>query len=506
MLLDQAGIDLVSEIKQGVRKFKRSKYMKDDFSLKSFQEPAALMSCVVPNMVNGYDVGLGKSAISLAALCKVKEKGWHTEPMLIYAPGSSLYQWRDEVMKFTHLSVHVLDDGPEVREKYYQNWGEHDVVISTYALMNVDKDRYLDTILGKTQFLFDEILYLKNPSSQLYQVANRILLPYAKRAQGLSATILKNRLEEPYHIFKLLIPEALPSYEAFVERYCKVKQVSIGNNRFAKKTVNVDYHNIQEFKKVIEPYYIDKKKREVKEHLPSVIIKPIYTLMGREQSKLYANAVDGFLQIGDSLVDLENSLAKITRCQQISDNPKILEHNIVSSKEPKLLELLSEIDMSEKVVIFNKSRTGVDYMVENTLKKYNPLFIHGGIDNKKRREVRDIFTEDPDRNVIIINTAAREAINLQVAKHFICYNMDWGYGDFIQLVGRVNRLGSKHDINYVYLIMNFKTVDEYIYQSVMRKESWFVQLLGDVGYMLDVDGERKFIDGFAKFCKQNRVF
>jgi SWI/SNF-related matrix-associated actin-dependent regulator 1 of chromatin subfamily A len=82
--------------------------------------------------------------------------------------------------------------------------------------------------------------------------------------------------------------------------------------------------------------------------------------------------------------------------------------------------------------------------------KINAVRVTGKENVDQRRAAMKAF-QDPDSDVraIGITTAGSEAINLQAAKALICIDTPWSAGEFLQLLGRMIRIGSKHDKVYV---------------------------------------------------------
>jgi len=80
---------------------------------------------------------------------------------------------------------------------------------------------------------------------------------------------------------------------------------------------------------------------------------------------------------------------------------------------------------------------------------------------------------------MIINAAAKEGINLQSSGYLMFYDLPFSYGDFLQLIGRIHRIGSKHtNIFLLYLICKH-TVDEKVYDVLANKKELFDEILGD---------------------------
>lgn len=462
------------------------------------------MMYVVPRMILGYDVGLGKSAITICNLALIRQTQTPKIQMLVIAPRSALYQWEGEIKKFTHFKPFVVDTHflpPDKRVEFYKSyWLDYDVIITTYSILYRDylmfRQHFPDMIIA-----LDEVLVFKNRDSKLYQSVGLELCSNAKRLYGLSATILKNNLDEPFNIFRIIVPGSMPSVSKFEETYCRIEQVNRVGSKKSKVPLTTGYKNIPHFYSLIDQYFIGCKKTDVNtDSLPTVTVKPIFLRMLPEQRVLYTQALNECLP-GLGNENIQMSVVKMLRCQQISNAPRILEYDCDSSKELCLLEMIKEeLEFEDKMIIFSRSSKVVKYLVDK-LHVYMPLFITGEITSaKKREEIKQIFTQSEQHRVIIINTAAKESINLQAANYLTFYDLDWSYGDNAQIIGRMNRLGSKHETNTVYVLVNRGTIDEYVYQLVLKKENYFNQLLGGIGYEMDKDNLIDFVKGFKQFC------
>ena len=83
----------------------------------------------------------------------------------------------------------------------------------------------------------------------------------------------------------------------------------------------------------------------------------------------------------------------------------------------------------------------------------------------------------PDwRHCIIIKGA--EAINLQAAKAIIFYDTPWSAGDYIQLLGRMIRIGSIHDRCYALHLVAEGTIDDRVIKVMWNKMNLIEKVLG----------------------------
>ena len=104
-----------------------------------------------------------------------------------------------------------------------------------------------------------------------------------------------------------------------------------------------------------------------------------------------------------------------------------------------------------------------------------------------RLAAQQVFQDESSEvKVCLITMAAAEGVNLQIAKAVIFYDTPWSAGDYLQIVGRMIRIGSIHDRVFAYHICVPKTIDD----RVMKALSGKMQLIESVlGKRLKEDGE-----------------
>jgi len=62
-------------------------------------------------MLVAYDLGLGKTVITIAAIEELMDQGKVTEPGLVICLSSLKYQWASSIKKFTNGSTPLVIDG-----------------------------------------------------------------------------------------------------------------------------------------------------------------------------------------------------------------------------------------------------------------------------------------------------------------------------------------------------------------------------------------------------------
>ena len=91
-----------------------------------------------------------------------------------------------------------------------------------------------------------------------------------------------------------------------------------------------------------------------------------------------------------------------------------------------------------------------------------------------------------ETKVCLITMAAAEGVNLQLAKAVIFYDTPWSAGDYLQIIGRMIRIGSIHDKVFSYHICAPKTIDDRVMKTLKNKMNLIEAVLGK---RLKEDGE-----------------
>jgi len=353
----------------------------------------------------------------------------------------------------------------------------------------------------------------KNPKTQVHQVVAH-LSANADRAWGLTATLIKNNLMEGYGIYRALVPGLFQmTPNQFMLYYCIVRMQQLPRSR-RQVPVIVGYSapKILEFRQLIDPYFIGRPKHDVASELPSLVSKTIEVDMNDLQEEKYADALAGLLEIGtgaDAVVKETTKLSAIAYCQEIVDDLALIDVEAPDSpKLDALVDLLTEGDLDgEKVIVFSRFRKMVDVMMPRLAKEGIKAVRITGAENEVAREKAKEAFQNPssDVRVVCITAAGSEAVNLQAAKAVVCYDSPWSAGDFIQLVGRMIRIGSVHDKCFVVHFLargrKGKTVDHRVMEVLGKKMNLIEAVLGKRfkgdGELATVEAENDISDLFT---------
>lgn len=353
---------------------------------------------------------------------------------------------------------------------------------------------------------------VKNPESQTHHVFRQLSLE-ADRVYGLTATLIKNNLEEGFGIYKVIVPTLFRTKKGFYDRYCVTRMQRIpGSKRKIPKIIGHTKAHTEAFREVISPFYLGRAKQDVATELPVLTTKDISMPMEKSQYIYYKEALEGLLTMNEGTEEEEErettKLTQLIYCQEIVNSPHLIGNEVKSGKEEYFLQMLQEEFADEKVIVFTRFRAMVDRLqgllekgqgyslgiepgqgknwepAPETKVKKGLVRVTGAESSLQRDAGKRAFTETPNTNLIFITMAGAEAINLQEARVIIFYDLPWSAGDYIQIVGRLIRIGSPHDRVYAIHLLSetpdgCKTIDHHVRQTLDKKMGYIEQTLGE---------------------------
>ena len=354
---------------------------------------------------------------------------------------------------------------------------------------------------AKLMLVMDEAHVVKNYRGKIH-LATANLSACCERVYGLTATPVKNRLMEFFALFRIVVPGMFPKVTWFQNEYCVTKLQKIGGGRSVP--IVVGYKNLDKFVRDIEPFYLSRKKYDVAAELPRLVTRELQCELTDLQEELYDMAEAGLLE-KDADPDSSPAavLGAMTFVQEAVDAPNLLnnadgepwEGN--SPKIDTLLEMLEDELDGVKTIVFSRFERMIS-LTEKALKEKSVKCVRiTGKENKAsdREKAKQAF-QDPNSgvNVVLITEAGSESINLQAAEHFVLIDSPWSFGTYVQLIGRMVRIGSRHSMVVVTHLVatkknGKKTIDNYVLKILRGK----MKLINSVAGVALQDG-LKFSD------------
>lgn len=529
---------------------KPCKYLKETTKLRYYQVIGAMHMICLTRMILADSAGLGKSLQAITAFSFMLQKD-PTLKLLVVTPKSAMDQWQEEFYKFTTgIRVHVMANefgkvkgqdkyahieylkrhkipfekftGIEARKIQYDNV-KASVLVASYFHVQEDYTFLIQNRMPTFTVIFDELQEFKNRKAMKHLGADNIAKS-AIRVYGLSATIIKNRLEEAYNIYRVIVPGLFGSVAKFNKNFLKLKKFRKASGSGKKIFFNkiIGYKNLQAFRDAIEPYFLIRKTKDVASELPSLISKKVVLEMTPKQLALYQRALSGeiykerikvkYYEFRDHFNKLaepsekdyetldnlnnayqeslteeglsKNKISALSYCQLISNGPQWLGEDEVgeSSKEIEFRRLFDQELRAEKTIVFTRFKSGIPRL-EAILKELDikSVKITGDVSKDDRKEARLSFQNvEKDVSVIFITTAGSAALNLQSANIILFYDTPWSYGDLYQTIGRAQRIGSIHPNVHIIHMVNKKSIDEHVIKILEGKKDLITSIMGDI--------------------------
>jgi SNF2 family DNA or RNA helicase len=492
----------------------------------------------MPRFICGDSVGLGKTLDAIAAATYLKDR-FPDIKVIVLAGKSLTKQWEAEFSRFSNMKPRVLQDNFAGKTGYAARLIQFDTFFHSKTV-NVMIAKY-SSLIGKRQKITGQFDAEGNPVTQgrerlptEVKELCKILKPHKENiilitdecqkyksvggshrnlvmalqkqcawVWALTATVIKNDLSEFYSIASAINIRPFGYMGDFEDEFCIFFDQYIGNGRTIRALQG--YQNVAKFKAGIRPFYLGRSQKQVKEPLPALTTVYHPVDLNEEQSRLLLEDIpSGAFTLPPSLVkgsdgelylkerDPDNNMTMLSVYQLIANHPGLLDltdlkalySKKLSPKEECLLDLLDGDYRGEKVIVYTKFKRHIDRL-ERLTKDRNFtdrkfLRITGDENEEQRHENKTLF-QDPNSgyDLIVINSAGTEGINLQQAAHMILLDLPWSWGDLIQLVGRMIRMASPHSACMLHVIPAKGTIDEYTIETLKGKKGVFEQILGE---------------------------
>lgn len=478
-----------------------------DVQLRPYQIQMVWNLILCPAFLCGDSVGLGKTCIGSAAMAAIKSSQPGVK-FIVYTTSSAQRQWVEEIHKFTTLKARALrEKGSKPKDtrrndfwNFVQGLDDTDILVMRYSTIIVDGEfqaACLGTVATQVCAVYDEATAFKSSSTATNRLVREISAKCPWR-YGLSATPIENHLTEIFNIFRGLGLDILGDERWFRYQYCVEEIQGYRTQWFGKKmkktpiTVTVGYKNLNELNDILIPYFWARSQAEVGEQLPQLNTETLDISMSAEQIQKTDDIWNGIYSIDHLDVEEEEIKAVTSKMtvlllhQMVSINPAILSSKPedylqakTSPKEDTLIELLNTTLEGSKTIVFTRFRRELERLKVLLPKETgrNVLYVHGDMDKDLRYDMMKRFQEDPTENLICINQAAFQAVNLQQAANLICLDLPWSWGGVLQLVGRMVRLRSPHAICNLYILRTEGSIDDHVIGLLKNKKGIFERIL-----------------------------
>lgn len=363
------------------------------------------------------------------------------------------------------------------------------------------EDKILNMIRW-TAVVADEVHKAKDPKSAqtraLWAVGDR-----AERRFALTGTPIEQSPDELWSVMRFVAPDEYPAKWAWLERYAVMVP-----NHFSGgfDIVGMREDRLAEFDRFFLPRFLRRTKAQVLPDLPPKLYLRRDVVLSPKQRKAYEQLSTEMLAgIEGGIITAENSLVASLRLRQLAsaygqvvsaqnwnltlDDPAL--HDAIetqvklsepSSKLDVLEEVLEELGPNRQAVVFAESRQLLD-LAALRLDDLDLTFGHirGGQPESERQAGIDYFRAGDLQFMLVVLSAGGEGVDgLQAADVGIFLQRPWSSIKNKQAEDRLHRIGQEGEsVTYIDLV-SVDTIEEEMFNVLMKKEQRFQEIVRDV--------------------------
>ena len=478
-------------------------------TLYPFQEEAVEKMIDCQKLLVAYEMGLGKTVITIAATERLIEEG-RVGGVLVLAPASIKLQWKHMIEEFApDANVIVVAGDARQRDHLYQQYKGGEV---EYLILNPEQmvnDWLIVSKLPRDVIVCDEITWAKNFKPARSKKLKRLTAPYK---WGLTGQPIENRAEELFSIMQWIDPTVLGDFRNFDAAF--IKRDHWGRVKL--------YRNLPTLHRLVSDHMVRRTRSEVADQLPAVTEEILLVDMDEAGAKLYHRMVHDLeaelqeaintwgnfsltgLYHGDDQGEVRGRIMSKMVCQRmLCDHPQLLRTSaahyrgvlpghrsgseyadelqqkgrLEALKEtPKLkatIELLKDIleaSPENKVVLFSFFKDMLDIMASETETLTQSVLFTGAISQKNRDLAKQQFATDPDTRLFLSSDAGGIGLDLPQANYLISYDLPWSAGAYAQRQARIIRLSSVFPQVTLLSVQIAGSIEEYQYRLLGQKK------------------------------------
>jgi SNF2 family DNA or RNA helicase len=358
-------------------------------------------------------------------------------------------------------------DGPS-RESRFAEIANHDLIITSYALLRRDIDKY--KALRFSTAVLDEAQHIKNPDSQNAKAACAV---QAGARFILTGTPLENSIRDIWSLFEFLLPTYLGTRKDFQERYEKPLLAGDRASVWPRLVRRV------------KPWMLRRNKKDILTELPDKIEQIVEVELTPDQKAIYtqlqiaARAEVDSLKRNNAGATRMRVLTALLRLRQASCDLRLLgaKSEDPSAKLDALLEILREAtDGGHRTLVFSQFASMLD-LIAPTLDEAGISWCRLDGSTRDRAAVVERFQTDDSISVFLISLkAGGTGLNLTAADTVVHFDPWWNPAVEAQATDRAHRIGQKNVVTSIKLIAR-DTVEQRVISMQEKKRTLISDLL-----------------------------
>ena len=436
-------------------------YQKDGVYWLAFLEAAGFCGLLADEM------GLGKTVQALAWLSLPRNgSAARRAAALVVCPTSLVENWAQECRRFVPDFRVLALAGPR-RHEDWPRIADSDLVVTSYALLRRDLDRYLD--IEFSALILDEAQHIKNRSTQNAIAAKQLS---AQHKLVLTGTPMENSVADLWSIMDFLMPGYLGKHAVFRANY----ELPIARG-------GEDGENAQrKLRRKLHPFLLRRRKSDVAKELPPRIERTAFCSLTPDQRVVYEELLrssrqrlrDRVGKAGFNRCRME-ILTTLMRLRQVCCHLDLLKLPDLSPRYPSakldlFLELLDEaVDSGHRILVFSQF-VSMLRILRGVLEKRGTSYCYLDGSTKERLSVVQRFNTQRDIPLFLISLkAGGTGLNLTGADMVVHFDPWWNPAVENQATDRAHRIGQQRTVYSVKLITR-ATVEEKVLALQRRKQ------------------------------------
>jgi len=392
------------------------------------------------------EMGLGKTVQAIAA-CELLASRRGIGRVLVVCPASVKAEWEDQITRFTgRESLFVV--GPRAQRLAAYRQPAFFTIVNYEQVLNDADD--INRLLVPDIVVLDEAQRIKNWQTKTARQVKALKSPFAFVLTG---TPLENRIDEAYSIVQYLDPEILGPLFRFNRDFYRLDE----------RGRPVDYQNLEDLHRRLQPVMLRRRKAEVETQLPGRTVKTFFVAMADEQRARYEDyrtPATRLMKIAERrpLTKEEfDRLQQLLACMRmICDTPYILDPTCrVSPKLDELEGILSDLleEPERKVIVFSEWTGMLELVRELAGEMGIECAWHtGSVPQLRRRAEIARFKHDSACRLFLSTDSGAVGLNLQVASAVINVDLPWNPAKLEQRVARAWRKNQMRTVTVVNLV------------------------------------------------------
>ena len=426
--------------------------------IREYPAPAPVKEVLRPYQVLGYnwlrtmadlglngilsdDMGLGKSIQVLAMIMGLVDEQKPSNPFLLVVPKTLIFNWEDEIAKFTPGLLRAVFTGPgsisgSMLDRLH-------LVITSYGLVRQHIGLIKELAWGGV--ILDEAQAIKNPDAQISKAVKQI--PCRLRL-SITGTPVENSPMDLWSQFDFLMPGFLKSRKRFKETYGAGKE-------------NLHLLHIK-----TKPYVLRRIKSQVATELPEKTEITRYCEFTRSQKTAYDKALAharSRLDLPEE-TDTVNILKLILQLRQIACHPALMGGPGKTAQTSGKLDTVVQTGMEilsggHKILIFSQFTTHLR-LVEKAFSDHKATTFY--LDGKTRHRnavIQGFNAHDGPCPFFISLKTGGTGLNLTAANYVFLLDPWWNPAVENQAIDRTHRIGQENPV-FVYRFITKHSIEE----------------------------------------------